>query len=230
MRHMRGPMLGVILLLALLTGCDSFWPAAETPTGTPVPTATSTVTPTATLADADGHANAGVFAYGDCRSDRRTVGGKAVVVAQHEGKALGGDGGVDARAGSRRRGRDYAVEVTSRAGAVAYTGSYSNAATDANGLPVLGRERFRRTHPRVGCSDRLSPRRPLDLFYLGSNDGEPYRGGDLGCDGCPLTGSQSMTRMVLLADDQRSHSMRPGFNVFRAQHVVIRRKARLGGR
>ncbi|HXK42888.1 MAG TPA: hypothetical protein PKV82_08685 [Anaerolineae bacterium] len=135
MRHMRGRMICVILLLTLLTGCDSFWPAAETPTGTPAPTATSTVTPTATLALTP------TVTLTPAPSPTTTVeataepGGKAVVVAQHEGEGLVAMAALTLV--PLTPGRDYVVEVTSRAGAVAYTGSYSNAATDANGLPVL---------------------------------------------------------------------------------------------
>ncbi len=137
MHRMMGWMTILMLLLNLLTGCDSFWPASETPTSTvastptetPTPTSTSAVTPTLeqTLTET-------VEATAEAPEPTDEP-GKAFVVAQHEGEGLVAMAALTLV--QLTPGRQYLVEVTSRAGVVAFTGSYSNWAADAGGLPVL---------------------------------------------------------------------------------------------
>ncbi len=152
MRRKMGWMAIVMLLLNLLTGCDSFWPASETPTSTlaPTPTETPTSTPTSTptvTPTIELTLTETVEAAAETPETPEATGepGKAFVVAQHQGEGLLAMAALTLV--QLTPGRQYLVEVTSNAGAVAFTGSYSNGAVDANGLPLLDTQLLSNTTP-----------------------------------------------------------------------------------
>lgn len=125
----------MFLLANLLMGCDSFWPASDTPTLTQEPTPTATLARTQTPTVTPEPTPTATPDLGLAVPEATVKPAEAFVVAQQEGEGLIAMAALTLV--TLTPGRQYRVEVTSTAGAVAYTGSYSNAAVDANGLPVL---------------------------------------------------------------------------------------------
>lgn len=125
---------GLLLVMLLLTGCESFWPASATPTEPPSPTLTPTPVPVPTVTPTLTPEPTVELTPAPTAEALPTPGG-AFIVAQNEGE------GVLATAAltlvQLTPGRKYRVEVISNAGAVAFTGLYTNWASDAGGTPAL---------------------------------------------------------------------------------------------
>ena len=127
-------IVGLLLVVLLLTGCESFWPASETPTETPSPTPTETPappptsTPTVTPESADEPTP-------EPTSEAVPAPGGPFIVAQDQGEGLLATAALTLV--QLTPGRQSMVEVVSIAGAVAYTGLYTNWASDAGGTPAL---------------------------------------------------------------------------------------------
>jgi hypothetical protein len=149
MRRMMGWLTIVIVLVSCLTSCDSFWPAAETPTSTlaSTPTGTPTLTPTSTpTATPTIEATLTETVEATAETPETTdEPAKAFVVAQHEGEGLVAMAALTLV--QLTPGRQYLVEVNSNAGAVAFTGSFSNGAVDSNGMPLLDTQLLSNTTP-----------------------------------------------------------------------------------
>lgn len=143
MKRMMEWMTIVTLLVSLLTGCESFWPGSAAPTDTPLatptatsapPTSTPTVTPEITT-EPTPEATLTLTLTLTLTPEATSEPGKAFVVAQHEGEGMLAMASLTLV--QLTPGRQYLVEVSSRAGAVAFTGMYTNWASDANATPAL---------------------------------------------------------------------------------------------